>query len=284
MPEPRLFTFGCSFTEYRWPTWADIWGLGGQFGGGYWNMAAKGSSNERIAYHINEFVIRFGSMLTESDVVAVMWTGLMRQCTHTERHSDGSKHPGWRSRGSYIHSDWVDDANFIQRLGNEERFMIRDYNLIHFADQVLCNTQAKIHHFQMINVCDFSDSEGISPVTTTHEFRSEINELFGGVLSKIKPSMHENVFSGDWNKLLDHNKPERNNRIDPHALPSEHMQYLSQVIPDEFDIRPQIQNEVYYLTNRIISNNNTYSVEENYNKQYFSDILPLVRDYPGDLL
>lgn len=286
MQDRRLFAFGCSFTEYRWPTWADIWGLGGQFSGGYWNMAAKGSSNERIAYHINEFCVRFGPMLNESDIIAVMWSSLNRLCTHSEVREDGSKHPGWRSSGSCVHSDWYQDPhNSMGRMMcTDERFIMRDYNLIHFANQVMEQTPAKVRQFQMIDIQDHTDAEGTGESGAKLEYRSAMKELFGDSLSKLKPSMHENVFSGDWNSLPDHNLPDRELRIDGHPTPLEHMTYMRQVIPGEFVISPEVENEVYYINNRIISNNNSFSAEENYHKQYFTNILPLVRDYPEKFL
>lgn len=242
MQTGRLFAFGCSFTEYRWPTWADIWGLGGQFSG-YWNMASQGSSNERIAYNINEFCERFGSMLNESDIIAVMWSSL-----------------------------------------NHERYIMRDYNLIHFADQVMEQTGAQVLHLQIIDIRTHADASGSGETTVTQENWPALKELFGGTLSKIKLSMHEEIFEGDWNSKLDHNHPDITHRLDSNPTPLEHLMYLRGVIPGDFVISPEIEHEVNYINNRIISNNDTFTAEENYHKQYFTDILPKVRDYPEKFL
>ena len=40
----RFFAFGCSFTSYYWPTWADI--IGQEFSDRYYNLAMCGAGNE----------------------------------------------------------------------------------------------------------------------------------------------------------------------------------------------------------------------------------------------
>ena len=43
----RLITFGCSFTDYSWPTWADIIALDREVE--YENWAIGGGGNQQIA-------------------------------------------------------------------------------------------------------------------------------------------------------------------------------------------------------------------------------------------
>ena len=51
----RLFVFGCSFTKYYWPTWADIIGQEFEY---YENWGEIGSGNLRIAHRITECVYK----------------------------------------------------------------------------------------------------------------------------------------------------------------------------------------------------------------------------------
>ena len=45
----RLFTFGCSFTQYNWPTWADILGRSlHQEGWEFHNIGRAGTGNMQI--------------------------------------------------------------------------------------------------------------------------------------------------------------------------------------------------------------------------------------------
>jgi len=47
----RLFTFGCSYTAYTWPTWADFVGTKFDF---YQNWGRLGSGNTIIASKLYE--------------------------------------------------------------------------------------------------------------------------------------------------------------------------------------------------------------------------------------
>ncbi len=69
----RLFTFGCSFTQYIWPTWADI--LGKQFEY-FENWGLAGAGNLYIFNSIVEADKR--NQFTPNDTIVIMWSGLTR--------------------------------------------------------------------------------------------------------------------------------------------------------------------------------------------------------------
>lgn len=69
----RLFTFGCSFTQYIWPTWADI--LGRQFEY-FENWGLAGAGNLYIFNSIIEANQRH--TFTSDDTIVIMWSGLTR--------------------------------------------------------------------------------------------------------------------------------------------------------------------------------------------------------------
>jgi hypothetical protein len=68
----RIFTFGCSFTNYEWPTWADIILYGNE---GY-NIGVSGSGNESMLYRIMEADRKFN--FTKEDQIIVMFTTPIR--------------------------------------------------------------------------------------------------------------------------------------------------------------------------------------------------------------
>ena len=51
----RLFTFGCSFTKYTWPTWADLLGL--EFDE-FENWGVSGGGNVCTANRVIECIIK----------------------------------------------------------------------------------------------------------------------------------------------------------------------------------------------------------------------------------
>jgi hypothetical protein len=69
----RLFTFGCSRTAYRWPTWADIIGCQWEY---FENWGKNGAGNTYIFDSVIECDAQ--NQLTENDTVMIMWTGIAR--------------------------------------------------------------------------------------------------------------------------------------------------------------------------------------------------------------
>ena len=68
----RIFTFGCSFTDYRWPTWADIILYGNE---GY-NCAVTGGGFDSILYRLLEVDRKF--KLTKEDKIIIVLTTPLR--------------------------------------------------------------------------------------------------------------------------------------------------------------------------------------------------------------
>jgi hypothetical protein len=69
-----LFTFGCSFTEYIWPTWADILGREFEY---YENWGKAGGGNQYIFNSLIECHLR--NQLTKDDTVIIRWTSPDRE-------------------------------------------------------------------------------------------------------------------------------------------------------------------------------------------------------------
>lgn len=68
----RFFTFGCSFTNYDWPTWSDML----LFNNNGYNMGISGTGNETMLYRIMEADRKF--KFTENDQIVVMFTTPIR--------------------------------------------------------------------------------------------------------------------------------------------------------------------------------------------------------------
>jgi len=68
----KIYIYGCSFTKYKWPTYADILGL--QYD--VINKGASGSGNERIFYNFMKDVK--AKKIDSKDIVIFQWSGLTR--------------------------------------------------------------------------------------------------------------------------------------------------------------------------------------------------------------
>ncbi len=87
----RLITFGCSFTDYSWPTWADIIALDREVE--YENWAVGGGGNQQIA---RRALYRHTRGFEEGDWVMIQWSGINRE--------DRFKKDRWIAEGSVLNS------------------------------------------------------------------------------------------------------------------------------------------------------------------------------------
>jgi len=101
-----LYTFGCSFTQYKWPTWADYLHAGG-LAKHYENWGLPGGSNDFIFHSVMECL----NKITNKDIVCVMWS-------QPHRISDYNDEQGWdmpgnaylyqpKERTKYLHEDKI---------------------------------------------------------------------------------------------------------------------------------------------------------------------------------
>lgn len=67
----KMFSFGCSYTNYHWPTYADY--IGTMFEN-YRNQGISGSGNKRIFNIVCSHLHKF----TKNDFVVIQWSGLER--------------------------------------------------------------------------------------------------------------------------------------------------------------------------------------------------------------
>ena len=120
----RFFAFGCSFTHYPWPTWADIIGQNIPH---YENWGMGGAGNQFIFNSIIECNRR--NKFNEDDLVIVMWTS----CSREDRYVDND----WlvaatENRETLYGKDWV------KKFGNQGKgLMIRDFATIDATQQLL---------------------------------------------------------------------------------------------------------------------------------------------------
>ena len=105
----RLITFGCSFTDYSWPTWADIIALDREVA--YENWAIGGGGNQQIA---RRALYRMTRGLDANDWVMIQWTSITREdrFKHNRWIAEGSVALSPRYRGEFLekHWDWNNDV------------------------------------------------------------------------------------------------------------------------------------------------------------------------------
>lgn len=207
----RLFAFGCSFTNYLWPTWADI--IGSEFEV-YENWGQLGAGNPFIHNALVECSIV--NKLTPEDTVMIMWSNMTRH----DAYYDG----GWHTGGNLLIED-------NKHFGFDLRgFYVRDLSLIHSAKQMLDSIGCK---YIMTSMVDIQTSDQFKNIDARSHV-SDLLDFYKSTMDTIRPSVQATVFNGDWN-----NRPFRSlsqkfrlERVDPHPTPLEHLEYIDIVIPE----------------------------------------------------
>ena len=262
----RLFTFGCSFTQYLWPTWANI--LGREFAHfENWGRIAAGNQfifNSLIECHLK-------NQLGPDDIIGIMWTNVFREDRYVNNQ--------WLTPGS-IYNQTEYDKNFVKKFADTRGYYIRDLATIHATKLLLDSIGCRYFFLSMIPVLNESEFDSSDPA-------DEIKDLlpyYRATIDEIRPSIFEAVFNKDWwsrpfcegdlsvvkenyvknagadwpsfedfiNNKFDNVPQEvikelsdtsrwnwdqliyRTKRIDIHPTPLEHLEYIKKVLPEYF--------------------------------------------------
>jgi hypothetical protein len=196
----RLFTFGCSFTNYRWSTWADI--LSTEYRE-FYNWGQSGSGNHFIFNSIVEANQRHN--FTAGDTVVVCWTNVMREDRYTDR---------WQTLGN-ITTCPIYNTEYVRDTVTERGSLIRDLAMIKAA-MVLLKTKRNLK-WKFISVCPLSNPNQFDNTPSADQ---DVLRLYQDVLNTVLPSYQEILFKNGWR-----------NGGDPHPTPKEHLAYLDAVLP-----------------------------------------------------
>lgn len=190
----RFFTFGCSFTCYMWPTWADV--VSKEMPQAeFYNFGFSGSGNPLISYRLAEANNRY--KFTETDLVMVMFTTYCRE----DRWLDKEKHKnlsgpgqGWLACGNIFNNKYYKD-DWLRNFADERGYLIRDAAVIDIAmkylDSLSCTT------FSMLSFPFASDAESMHTPSIPYDIRS----IYENTFNRFKPSMFELEIKENWKQL-----------------------------------------------------------------------------------
>jgi hypothetical protein len=176
----RLFTFGCSFTKYWWPTWATI---AGQSFSEFENWGCIGAGNMFIFNALVEASIT--QNICSDDTVMIMWSSMTRE--------DRYKNKAWLCPGN-IYSQTLYSQEFVDTMADLRGFYIRDLALIHSARLILEKIGCKYHFMSMIDISNPWETE----TEKTDDNITDLLVQYKDTLSVFKPSVHEVIFNFDW--------------------------------------------------------------------------------------
>jgi len=119
-----LYTFGCSFTAYSWPTWADI--IAHDLDLELKNFAQLGLGNYGIAGKLLE--VNESQILDESDILMVLWSSWDRE--------DRLKNGQWFGEGSVFCNDEVYGLEWLKKFYDDSDKIMKNIFWIHSVNKM----------------------------------------------------------------------------------------------------------------------------------------------------
>lgn len=266
----RLYTFGCSFTRYDWPTWADI--LGCEFDH-YENWGLGGGGNHFIFNSLVECLIK--NKMTHNDYIVVMWSSMLREDRYVNNQ--------WLPLGNIFNSP-VYDSDFIKKYADPKGYFLRDLAFIHAAAKILDYYKVPYIFTSMIPLNKL-DELSVDLINDS----DDIINAYQKTINLVRPSVYETIFNFDWasrplfssttvagkkylevagaewpdfkdylnkktdgidQKIIDEIKKFKiddwihwGKRSDSHPIPLEHLEYIDKILP-EFNISDQTREWV----------------------------------------
>ena len=119
----RIITFGCSFTKYLWPTWANV--ISDILEVPLFNQGTAGIGNVAILHKMLAWKLHYG--FNDTDLVLVNWSNFTRE--------DRIKNGYWRSGGNVTMSRFYNDK-FIRNYWDEENDFVKNAGAIIMANEI----------------------------------------------------------------------------------------------------------------------------------------------------
>lgn len=222
----RLFTFGCSFTDYYWITWADI--VAAYLDIESYNFARMGSNTHAIAFSILQADRKY--KFTDKDCIIVEWTAIGRDFNITKNNDiniciNNSVYTGNRDTFGSTSGSLNHVFSNVQHMYTIEKA----FNIIsvHMANN-------KEYFYNVIDAIYGKNKDQIE----------KIFELYKDLLAK--PNFFDTVLESNWQYNI-----KKYNISDNHPLPKEHSEFCKKV----FNVYPNADlQEKIELSNTVIVN------------------------------
>lgn len=175
----RLFIFGCSFTFYRYPTWANIVSKMMPHAE-FYNFGASGGGNMFISNRVTEINNKY--KFTDTDLIMIMWS--------THCREDRFIFNSWHIPGN-IFSQQEYDEKFVREKCDTMGYLVKDLSLIDLTMGYLKSLPCD--SYQMMSV----------PVMTQHEddpkdIVDSVLDTYKNLLGMFGLTLQESLPYGTW--------------------------------------------------------------------------------------
>lgn len=178
----RFFAFGCSFTRYAYPTWADIISVE-MPEAEYYNLGTSGSGNLLISNRIAQANCKF--KFCETDLIMVMWSSAYREDRYIEDN--------WLTAGN-VYTQTLYDKNFVKNYCDPEGFLIRDMAILELTNGYLKGLPCDSYQFSISSLEEepYVMNEAVNEQASF--FMNKLRSIYPDVLDNIiSPSVMETL-------------------------------------------------------------------------------------------
>jgi hypothetical protein len=226
----RLFTFGCSFTNYRFPTWAHILSKS-MPDTEFYNLGRGSGGNLFIANRITEANKKF--KFNEDDLVVVMWSTLCRE--------DRFVNDNWLLAGNIFTQGYYPES-FVKEFCDPVGYLIRDLSLVELSKTYLDSLPCD--NYMMLSV-PFNHQVYVETEKTT-----EVLNTYSDLIESFPPSLFELEMNNKWTADVSYIGNENVPQIDYHPTPMNYYNYMTKLGFALSDIAEQyaIDSETTYRT------------------------------------
>lgn len=218
----KVIAFGCSFTKYHWPTWADIILKQAELDGletDNWGM--PGAGNTAIALRIHEAIA--SGLLKAGDHALVCWSTHIR-----EDRVVGST---WISPGD-IFTQSTYSSEFVEKFTDLLFYVYRDAALIKSTQQLLSNAGIHQLHISLRTYLSISaknweyQGKNIDPsLIEEYQLGKRVLDFFDvkfdavPIADIVQCPSPTNILVKRYNQPTPH--------ADPHPLPADYLHYIN---------------------------------------------------------
>lgn len=280
----RLFALGCSFTNYAWPSWADIIGLEYDV---YENWAYPGLGNRAIAERVAN--LHAVKTLTPQDTVLIQWTSHLRH----DWHANDSRHHtevgiGWKTSGSIFNfiNEEIFDKKWLKTFFDENSYMMHTLNHILLTKQFLESLGV---NYYMTSMGYINKMNSDYPTEAEEAWHGETNTSEIDIWKDI-PSLQiykDKIFDDKWiypiGTFAWKHKEKPYKFITPKGMPikdrhptiNQHNDYVQQIVKPKLGLSQNTHKVAeYWIDNVNSSYDNCYS--------NFNEFCTIVQNLVGD--
>lgn len=230
----KLYAFGCSFTHYAWPTWADFLGL--EFDD-FENWGIAGIGNVAIANRVAECFVK--NEITSKDTVVIQWSSHLRNDYHLFRDTTKGDDTlyNWKTKGSIFNdlNNKLYDKKWLTNFFDEDSYIMYSLNAIYTTIELLKNKNCK---WKMTSIGEF-DKLGQDFYLNPNNYNETISQETSSLWNREMFFPYKKIWKNNnwitpvgtycWKSSPDE-LYKWNNVIDPHPSPSSAIDWLYNIL------------------------------------------------------